>query len=111
MDPEEVLLGSQRLAASRDERAAEAEAREGIAWWNDLREESRGVWLRLANSAVPADAWNEYKRRRSRVIEAFDALIGDEMRADVFAELRGLWCEHCGRPQPLHGHCHCMNDE
>ncbi|GMV27859.1 MAG: hypothetical protein AMXMBFR58_38900 [Phycisphaerae bacterium] len=35
----------------------------GIDWWNALTESERGGWLRIAGSAVPADAWEAYKRR------------------------------------------------
>lgn len=36
------------------------EARAGIKWWNALTEEMRGHWLRVADSAVPADAYRAY---------------------------------------------------
>jgi hypothetical protein len=32
-------------------------------------------------------------------------------REEAFYQLRSLWCEWCGSPQPLHGFCQCMNDE
>lgn len=34
-----------------------------------------------------------------------------EERREAFGELFSLWCQHCGRAQPLHGYCQCMNDE
>lgn len=33
----------------------------GINWWNSLTEDQRADWLRRANSARPADAWQAYK--------------------------------------------------
>ncbi|WP_006746266.1 hypothetical protein [Thioalkalivibrio paradoxus] len=36
---------------------ASPEAHPGIRWWNSLPESERKDWLKLANSAVPADAW------------------------------------------------------
>lgn len=35
--------------------------RAGIDWWNALPEDARRFWLRVAMSAVPADAWRAYK--------------------------------------------------
>lgn len=34
-----------------------------VEWWNALSEPRRADWLHLADSAKPADAWAEYKRR------------------------------------------------
>lgn len=39
--------------------------RKGIDWFNALTEQERGEWLRLASSAVPADAWAAYKRQQA----------------------------------------------
>lgn len=36
-------------------------ARGGIAWWNRLSRAERRHWLEVADSAVPADAWEAYK--------------------------------------------------
>lgn len=33
----------------------------GMAWWNNLTEPERSKWLARADSAVPADAWAEFK--------------------------------------------------
>ena len=46
---------------------ATADERTGIAWWNSLGKAARLYWLRQAGSAVPADAWSEYKRTQSRI--------------------------------------------
>jgi hypothetical protein len=35
----------------------------GMRWWNGLSEAARRHWLRQANSARPADAWQEWKRQ------------------------------------------------
>lgn len=35
----------------------------GMAWWNALTEEERAKWLAQVGTAVPADAWAEYKRQ------------------------------------------------
>ena len=37
--------------------------RSGMAWWNALAEIQRTYWLCEANTAIPAEAWAEYKRR------------------------------------------------
>jgi len=42
----------------------EKDALEGIVWWNSLSEVDRAFWLRMAFSAVPADAWALYKKNR-----------------------------------------------
>lgn len=34
----------------------------GIEWWNRQRERERRYWLKVANSARPADAWAAFKR-------------------------------------------------
>lgn len=62
MDPEESALANDRSARYRYERDRERDAREGMAWWNELPEYSRAAWLAQAGSAVPADAWEAYKR-------------------------------------------------
>ncbi len=35
----------------------------GVEWWNSISEPRRADWLQMAESAKPADAWAEYKRR------------------------------------------------
>jgi hypothetical protein len=42
--------------------AITVDERAGMDWWNALTEDSRAYWLPAANSAVPAEAWAEYKR-------------------------------------------------
>jgi hypothetical protein len=37
--------------------------RAGMEWFNALSEAQRAFWLASAGSAVPADAWAEYKRQ------------------------------------------------
>ncbi len=39
----------------------------GIAWWNALTEAERAKWLAQAGTAVPADAWAEYKRQSTTI--------------------------------------------
>lgn len=34
----------------------------GFSWFNGLTDGERGMWLGLAGSAAPADAWRAYKR-------------------------------------------------
>lgn len=34
----------------------------GMAWWNGLSEADRLLWCRLALTAVPAEAWQYWKR-------------------------------------------------
>lgn len=36
----------------------------GMAWWNGLNESERAYWLRETGTAVVADAWAEWKRRK-----------------------------------------------
>lgn len=50
--------------ASSTEQLADALA--GLAWWNDLEPQQRAWWLQQAQSAVPADAWEEFKAREVR---------------------------------------------
>lgn len=37
----------------------------GLSWFNCLTDGERGLWLGLAGSATPADAWRAYKRVRA----------------------------------------------
>lgn len=34
----------------------------GLEWWNGLTESDRAHWMRVAGSAVPADAWKAFQR-------------------------------------------------
>jgi len=45
----------------RMEREPTQDERLGMEWWNALSEVARGDWLRLAQSARPADAWAAFK--------------------------------------------------
>ena len=45
------------------EREPTADELAGIEWWNSMSEPRRADWLQLADSARPADAWAEFKRR------------------------------------------------
>lgn len=38
------------------------DARQGMDWWNRQPESERRAWLKYADSARPADAWEAYKR-------------------------------------------------
>jgi hypothetical protein len=40
-----------------------ADALRGIEWWNALTEAERTCWLTAADTAIPAEAWTEHKRR------------------------------------------------
>jgi hypothetical protein len=33
---------------------------QGMTWWNTLMEDERGYWLKVANSARPADAYHAF---------------------------------------------------
>lgn len=43
-------------------RPCTCDAEAGMRWWNALTKTERAAWLKRANSAVPADAWKEFKR-------------------------------------------------
>ena len=43
------------------ERPPTADEVAGMAWWNSQTELVREFWLRVANSARPADAWTAYR--------------------------------------------------
>ena len=45
------------------EREPTADELAGIEWWSSMSEPRRADWLQLADSARPADAWAEFKRR------------------------------------------------
>lgn len=44
-------------------RALTQEAEAGMAWYNALTEAERGHWHRVADSAVPEDAWKAYQQQ------------------------------------------------
>jgi hypothetical protein len=60
--------GSTRRAPSPHLGSAEelADALAGLGWWNGLYPQERAYWLQQAGSAVPADAWEEFKEREVR---------------------------------------------
>jgi len=37
------------------------DAQRGMQWWNALTPLERAMWLRIADSAAPADAWAAFK--------------------------------------------------
>ena len=43
------------------ERPSAADEAAGMAWWNSKTDSVREFWLRVANSARPADAWAAYR--------------------------------------------------
>lgn len=38
------------------------DAKLGMQWWNGSTEAERARWLKVAGSAIPAEAWEAYKR-------------------------------------------------
>jgi hypothetical protein len=48
--------------AGEQDREPTAEESAGMAWWNPLTEGERANWLARAATAVPAEAWAEYRR-------------------------------------------------
>lgn len=44
-----------------DSQLKKADVLLGMLWWNRLTKSQRASWLKLANSAVPADAWRKFK--------------------------------------------------
>jgi hypothetical protein len=55
---------------NKQERKAHArrvlDAELGMTWWNRCTERERARWLERAGSAVPADAWEAFKRETAR---------------------------------------------
>lgn len=51
-----VMMLAEMLSVTR------SDAELGVRWWNNLTIEQRADWLRLADSAAPADAWALFKR-------------------------------------------------
>jgi hypothetical protein len=43
------------------DRAPTSDEAIGTAWWNSLTEADSALWLRVAGSAAPADAWKAYR--------------------------------------------------
>jgi hypothetical protein len=63
-EPDGALIRRMRALASREAPGAahiDADAELGMTWWNGLSERERAEWLRIADSAAPADAWRAYK--------------------------------------------------
>lgn len=52
------------LDAGQDDHAR-IDAVAGIEWWNAMADQERRFWLAAAESAVPADAWEVFKRIRA----------------------------------------------
>lgn len=50
------------------------DAMEGILWWNAMTETDRADWMKIAGSAVPADAWAAYKRHLKQHFSVPDVL-------------------------------------
>lgn len=48
---------------------------------------------------------------RIEQLKAIFRQMSDREREDAYSELKGEWCEWCGRAQPRGGYCQCMNDE
>jgi hypothetical protein len=48
--------------AGEQDRVPTVEESAGMAWWNGLTEGERANWLARAATAVPAEAWAEYRR-------------------------------------------------
>ena len=44
-------------------------------------------------------------------IAADIAMMRPEMRLEVLAAMRAVFCLHCGEDHPLHHVCQCDNDE
>jgi hypothetical protein len=45
---------------------------QGMAWWNALPESQRALWLHVAHSARPADAYHAFL-----LAEAYDDAVGE----------------------------------
>ncbi len=45
-----------------------------------------------------------------QVIAALD-FLNDAERVNIFTELQGIYCVHCGRKQPAVQRCQCANDD
>ena len=46
--------------------APTADEQAGIDWWNGQSEADRAVWLRAANTYIPAEAWAYFKASSRR---------------------------------------------
>lgn len=57
-----TLTALEAPGAAQKSPASDADAKLGILWWNGLSERERAQWLRVANSAVPADAWQAFQQ-------------------------------------------------
>lgn len=65
MDSDELmklLLGTQGYRQWCLERR-DAEA--GYVWWDELSRHERAYWMEKANSSIPLQCWEAYKRERS----------------------------------------------
>lgn len=58
-----ITVHQQLLRESEGERHEERVriAEIGMQWWNSCSEAERGYWLKRANSAVPADAYEAFR--------------------------------------------------
>jgi hypothetical protein len=50
------------------------DAMEGILWWNSMTEGDRANWMKIAGSAVPAEAWAAYQRHVKQHLSVSDAV-------------------------------------
>ena len=58
------------------ERSPTADEQAGIDWWNGVTEATRAHWLKVANTAVPAEAWARFKEGDGATANAI--VLGDD---------------------------------
>jgi hypothetical protein len=59
----------------------QADPHQGMAWWNTMTEDERGLWLKEADSARPVDAYQAFLLA--------DAYINAENEAYAWLDTRG----------------------
>jgi hypothetical protein len=57
-------MGPRASEMTGDERQPTPDEQAGMDWWNALTEAERAYWLRTADTATPAEAWDAFKQLR-----------------------------------------------
>ncbi len=95
----DTLLGNEATPSKANEQAntprfSPAIEAEGMAWWNNCTEPERAQWLKKANSAAPADAWQAFRMAPQRYWMCSCKPPGN-------INIESVWvCKDCGTPRP-----------